>query len=159
MYLTTSRKPSLTSKRLCRALAALLPRGIYENRGKKGIGEVADRARQLGKSRVLLLYENQGNPDKFVFMDVGKGWSWLSPEVKVTKLGQVPKMEFKTKELRLEGEKKEELANLFNLEEPSNDEELRLVLSSDNWSFYSGKKKLFSLGVSYGIQGSAGNPA
>ncbi len=150
MYLTTSRKPSILSKRLCRALAALFPRGIYENRGKKSIEEVAGRARQLGKSRVLLLYENQGNPDKMQFMDVGKNWEWLTPEVKIAKLGQIPQLKMKTKEIRLEGEKKEELANLFNFESSANDVEIRLVLSQDSWSFYSGSKKLFSFGVSYG---------
>ncbi|MFH1470131.1 MAG: hypothetical protein ABIF01_00120 [Candidatus Micrarchaeota archaeon] len=152
MYLTTSRKPSITSKRLCRTLSALLPRGIYENRGKKSIEEVADRARQLGKSRVLLLYERQGNPDKLQFMGVGGEWKWLSPEVKITKLSQIPKLELRTKELRLEGEKKGELANLFNLEEPKDDDSVRLVLAIDSWSFYSGTKKIFSMGVSYGVQ-------
>ncbi|MFH0817139.1 MAG: hypothetical protein V1909_00720 [Candidatus Micrarchaeota archaeon] len=157
MYLSTSRKPSILSKRLCKTLSALLPRGIYENRGKKSIEEVADRARKLGKSRVLLLYEHHGNPDKFQFMDVGKNWEWLSPEVKITKLGQIPQLKSKTKELRLEGEKNKEFANLFNLESSNGEEEVRLILSSDNWSFYSGSKKLFSIGVSYGIQGDSGN--
>ena len=149
MYVTTSRKPSILSKRLCRALSALFPRGIYENRGKKSIEEVADRARQLGKSRVLLLYEHQGNPDKMQFMNVGTDWEWLTPEVKITKLGQIPQLKMKTKEIRLEGEKKEELAKLFNFEDSSNDGDIRLVLSSENWSFYSGSKKIFSFGVSY----------
>ena len=150
MYISTSRKPSLTTKRLCRVLARLLPRGIYENRGKKNIEDVASRAKKLGKSRVLLIYEHKGNPQKMTFMGVGKEWGWLSPEIKIEKLGKLPVLDFRTNSLKLEGEMEKKLANLFNFEDVEG--EVSLSLDANEWSFYSGRKKIFSIGVSYGRQ-------
>jgi hypothetical protein len=157
MYLTTSRKPSLTTKRLCRVLARLLPRGTYENRGKKSIEDVVSRAKKLGKSRVLLIYEHKGNPDKMTFMEIGKEWNWLSPEIRIEKLGKLPILNSRTNHIKLDGEMEEKLENLFNLEEPKDDGETILGLGIDSWSFYSGKKKVFSFGVSYGVQGNPGD--
>jgi rRNA maturation protein Rpf1 len=92
MYITSSRKPSLITKRLGRTFARLLPRGAYENRGKKNVDEIAARAKALGKSRALLIYENKGNPEKLVFMEIGKEWMWLSPQIRIIKLGKLPEI-------------------------------------------------------------------
>ena len=56
MLVTTSRKPSVLTKRLGRALACFIPFGRYDNRGKSGIEELAAKARVLGKR---LLFTDQ----------------------------------------------------------------------------------------------------
>lgn len=149
MYITSSRKPSLTTKRLGRTLARLLPRGIYENRGKKSVEEIAARAKTLGKSRAMLVHEHKGNPEKLVFMEIGKEWKWLSPQVRIIKLGKLPKIEIKSTSMEIIGTEKNELSGLFNLEKTP-DPDIVLESEEESWSFFSGKKKLLSFGVVYG---------
>jgi len=84
MYLTTSRKPSPETKRLCEALASLVPFCVFENRGKKGIEDVIAQCRMLGKSRVCFVYEAKGNPSRIAFAKVShKGWDWMLPEIAI----------------------------------------------------------------------------
>ncbi|MEW6328978.1 MAG: hypothetical protein AB1468_02565 [Candidatus Micrarchaeota archaeon] len=117
-YVTTSRKPSLTTKRLCRLLAALLPRGVYENRGKKGIEDIFERAKSLGKRRALLVYEQNGNPSSISFMKINGSWEWLEPEIKISgvKMGTA-KIREQPEGMRISGERKRELARLFDFDE------------------------------------------
>ncbi|MFH1448620.1 MAG: hypothetical protein ABIG39_07195 [Candidatus Micrarchaeota archaeon] len=149
MYLSSSRKPSLTTKRLCRALSKLLPRGAYENRGKKSIDSIVSRARKLGKSRVLLIYEDNGNPEKIIFMQVGKDWGWLSPEIMISKLGVIPQSIQRSNSLKLSGPMASKLSHLFNLETSADETDCSLLLGKTMWSFYIHKRKLFSFGVLY----------
>lgn len=149
MYITTSRKPSLNTKRLCRTLSYLFPRGIYENRGKKSIDQIASRAKKLGKSRVLLVYEENGNPDKIAFMAIGKEWSWLNPEIKLKKLGNSIKDIPKAKELGVTGKMSGKLSTLFNLEYPEGDIDIHLTVEKTKWIFSKAKKEIFSFGVIY----------
>ncbi len=78
IYVTTSRKPSQATRRLAKWLALLFG-GESENRGKRGVGEVVERASRKGFLRVLFIYEAKGNPSKLVFFDEEKGW--LEPEI------------------------------------------------------------------------------
>ncbi len=71
IYITTSRKPSVLTRRLARWLVALLG-GKTENRGKRSIAEIVERAGALGLSRVLVIGEDHGNPRKFSFLEGGE---------------------------------------------------------------------------------------
>ena len=73
VYVTTSRKPSLTTRRLAKELARAL-RAESENRGKRSVQEILERAEAKGHSRCLLIYEDNGNPSKLCFLEKGK---WL----------------------------------------------------------------------------------
>jgi rRNA maturation protein Rpf1 len=72
LYITTSRKPSVLTRRLVHWLVALLG-AKSENRGKRSIAEIVERADALGISRVLLIGEDHGNPRKFAFLE-GNEW-------------------------------------------------------------------------------------
>lgn len=115
-YVTTSRKPSLTTKRLCRALAGLLPRGVYENRGKKSIDDVYARAKSLGKRRVLLVYERDGNPSSISFMKINNSWEWLEPEIRISGVRMSAAKGARSPGARIIGEKSKTLARLFGIE-------------------------------------------
>lgn len=71
IYVTTSRKPSVLTRRLTRWLVALLG-GKTENRGKRSIAEIVERAAALGISRVLVIGEDHGNPRKLSFLENGE---------------------------------------------------------------------------------------
>ena len=71
IYVTTSRKPSVLTRRLARWLVALFG-GESENRGKRSVGEIIERASGLGLSRVLIIGEDHGNPRKLSFLEDGE---------------------------------------------------------------------------------------
>lgn len=72
LFITTSRKPSPTTRRLARWLSLLLG-GKSENRGKRGVAEIGERGLKAGFERVLFVYESHGNPDELAFLQDG-GW-------------------------------------------------------------------------------------
>ncbi|OIO26211.1 hypothetical protein AUJ14_02320 [Candidatus Micrarchaeota archaeon CG1_02_55_22] len=72
LFITTSRKPSVRTRRLAKWLAVLLA-GKNENRGKQSVQELLDAAREAGCNRILLVYESHGNPSKLSFLDES-GW-------------------------------------------------------------------------------------
>ncbi|MBI5228755.1 hypothetical protein HY991_01495 [Candidatus Micrarchaeota archaeon] len=76
LYITTSRKPSQLTRRFVKWLEFLLE-GEAENRGKRNIEEIAERARGKGFARILFVYEKKGNPERLCFYENG----WLEPEV------------------------------------------------------------------------------
>ena len=86
LYATTSRKPSVCTKRLCRLLCSLLPASSYENRGKKSIEDVVERARSLGCSRILIFSEEHGNPRSIRAINTNGEWSWHPVEILMRKI-------------------------------------------------------------------------
>ncbi len=150
-YITTSRKPSLTTKRLCRALAALLPRGFYENRGKKGIDDIFERAKSLGKRRALLLYEQNGNPASISFMRINDSWKWLEPEIKISGVRMsTAKIREQSAGARISGEKAKTLARLFDFDdaecgECDEDEITEIKVGAKEISFSRNKKIMIVL--------------
>ena len=72
IYVTTSRKPSMPTRRLAKWLVALLG-GEGENRGKRSLQEALERAEAKGFDRVLVINEDHGNPGKLSFVQ-GGGW-------------------------------------------------------------------------------------
>lgn len=127
IYITTSRKPSLLTRRLCKTLSKILPNSKYENRGKKSIDEVFERAKLLGKRRALLVYEKHANPSKILFMEIkARKWNWLEPELTISKIRFLKISNELPDEITIEGEKKEILENLFDFENPEGDELITL---------------------------------
>lgn len=72
LYITTSRKPSATTRRLAKWLARLL-HGESENRGKRSVSEIMERAENAGLDGVLVIGESHGNPSKLSFI---RGGEW-----------------------------------------------------------------------------------
>jgi rRNA maturation protein Rpf1 len=149
IYITTSRKPSLLTRRLCRILSKLLPNSIQENRGKKSIDAVFERAKLLGKRRALLVYERNGNPSKILFMEIkGRSWNWLEHEFLISgiKLLKIPNEI--PEEIKIEGENKI-LENLFDFETPESDEFITLKISRNELKFFNKGKEI---GVKFKVE-------
>lgn len=96
-YITTSRKASQVTRRLARSLSHFFPESRYENRGKRDIGSVLARARQLGFTRVVFVYESHGNPSEIDFIDVcNDSWSRVGRlSFAAVEVGKVPKGEYR----------------------------------------------------------------
>ncbi|NYZ78160.1 hypothetical protein H0N96_02040 [Candidatus Micrarchaeota archaeon] len=128
LYITTSRKPSQSTRKLARWFA-LLTGAVSENRGKSSVGECVERARVLGMTRLLFVYEKQGNPVELAFYDASaqsesenEGGAWLEPSIAILgvsfpeekqKLGRAFK-HVRVKPLDAEGE---EVKKLFAFEQ------------------------------------------
>ena len=130
LFITTSRKPSAQTRKLARWFARLLG-GECENRGKRSVDEVMQRAAAQGFSRVLFIHDKNGNPAELVFRDEAEGW--LEPSIGVSgtvipEKGSGPRVratdEVKAKTLDSAGEK---IAALFGLSESSNEDALVLI--------------------------------
>ena len=69
---------------LCRCLASALPRAVCENRGEKSVEDIVDRARLLGKTRVVFIHGKGGKASGMHFARVrAASWEWLEPAVKL----------------------------------------------------------------------------
>ncbi|MFH1442512.1 MAG: hypothetical protein ABIG96_00605 [Candidatus Micrarchaeota archaeon] len=73
LYISTGRKPSVTTRKLARLLSLIL-NAKYENRGKRSVDDVCERAEKSGCSRIAFIYEKKGNPSSIQFFDSEKGW-------------------------------------------------------------------------------------
>lgn len=140
VYITTSRNPSSKTKTLCRALSSVLPESIYESRGGKNTERIFSRAKLLGKSRVLLVYETSGVPSKICFMKVkAHSWEWVGEELSISRFrvykipGELPR------EVVPVGERKEEFEELFDFDKPESDDFIELRYEKKALSFSYGK--------------------
>ncbi len=71
MLITTSRKPGQLTRAMARTVADALG-AAYLNRGKAGVDAVMAEAEKAGASRVLFIWERQGNPSRLVVFDLEK---------------------------------------------------------------------------------------
>ena len=78
LYVSTSRKPSVLSRKLVRWLA-LLCGGMTENRGKRSVFECMQRAESKGFKRLAFVYEKYGNPSELAFFQ----GQWLNPVIEI----------------------------------------------------------------------------
>lgn len=153
MLVTTSRKPSVLTKRFGRLLAKLLPFGLYENRGKMNVAEVAARAYTLGKSRACIVHEMKGNPVSLVFMTAGDSWQWLSPELYISKIKIAKESPAHPCEsISIEGKMKREMENLVlpkSREIEDEEAEVKLQADEEMISFTIDGKEILSMNVRY----------
>lgn len=141
VYITTSKNPSEKTREFCRILSSILPRSVYESRGKKSIEQIFRRAKLLGKSRALLVYERKGDPAKICFMKIkAHSWEWIGGEINMVKfrVGRIPKK--LPDELMAEGK----LDVLFDFGKPEGDDFITCELNSKRIVF-SYKKPLLEL--------------
>jgi rRNA maturation protein Rpf1 len=146
VYVTTSKNPSQKSEILCKALSSVLPGSVHERRGKKSIEQIFMRAKLLGKSRVMLLYEVDGIPSKICFMKVkAHSWDWTGEELLISK-SRVYKLPAELpSELMLTGKRKSEFEEIFDFDRPEGDEFIELSCSKGELSFSYGSKPLVKL--------------
>jgi len=142
MYITTSRKPSDSTRVIARNISSFL-NSTYENRGKKSVEDVVSRARLLGFRRVMVISESKGNPNKLSFISISKSWDWMSPEM----LFSVATPQLKEKVGRLGKEvsvhaKDKDIADLFDIPDPVTDDTVTLSIQKDSITFRYGSKKL-----------------
>ncbi len=86
-YVTASKGGGKASVELCKSLASVLPRAVFERRGKKSMEGVVSRARKLGKPKVVIVTEKGGKPDAMRLVAVSaSSWAWLGEELKIRKV-------------------------------------------------------------------------
>ena len=71
MLITTSRKPGQLTRSVARVLSQVVG-GRFENRGKASFDHMAGLAEKWGLSRILFVWEKNGNPDRLGGFDLGK---------------------------------------------------------------------------------------
>jgi rRNA maturation protein Rpf1 len=147
MYITTSKNPSAETKDFSKKLCFFLGiYGKYENRGRKSIEDVIERAKKLGHSEILIVSEKDRKPSTISKIKIyGKDWYWAD-EIKFNK--------YVYKEKKGEKEKigKEmfevfvckELKNLFELDEPMSDTYSKITFEVKNKKIKKVKKIKFS---------------
>ena len=69
MLISTSRKPSQKTRKLCKNLSHTL-NYPYVNRGKSSIHDLQVKSKQLEQEGIILIYEIKGNPSKITFLDI-----------------------------------------------------------------------------------------
>ncbi|MEM3555836.1 MAG: hypothetical protein QXF56_03920 [Candidatus Micrarchaeia archaeon] len=145
VYITTSKNPSEKTKQLCRALSSILPHSVYESRGRKSIEQVFRRARVLGKSRAVLVYETHGVPSRMCFMRIkAHSWKWIEDEIALSNFKIYKLPNYLPDELAVSGRRKNELEALFDFPQPKGEEFIKLKSNSKKIIF-SYKKPLLEL--------------
>ena len=78
MYITTSRNPSNNTKEFSKKICFFLGiYGKYENRGRKSIEDVVNRAKKLGHSEILIISETNNRPSSISKIKIfGEKWFW-----------------------------------------------------------------------------------
>jgi len=143
MYITTSRKPSDSTRRLAKIISNFI--GPYENRGKKSIEEIVTRADGLGENRVMIISESGGNPNSISFISISKEWEWMSPELRISaKTDTIPSPRRLEKPVKYSGDKK--YSELFDFPEPDTDDTIEVWMDDKKISF-SYKKFKFIINI------------
>lgn len=83
----------------------------------------------LGKTRVLLVYEERGKPRRLVFMSTERAWRWLYPEIEIVEVSRKGKSGG-AEGVVLAGDMAGELAELFDFE-PVECEEDAVTVTAD----------------------------
>lgn len=146
VYITTSKNSSPKTRTFCEALCHLIPMSVNEQRGSKSIEQIFKRAKLLGKSRVLFIYEKNGIPFKLCFMKVmAHSWEWIGKEISIPKfrLHRIPKE--LPSELIIKGGRKKEFDELFDSCKPEGDEFVELRCDGHELSFSFGNKLLMEM--------------
>ena len=78
IYISTARKPTQNTRILAKALSRLL-KAEYENRGKRSMSDIVQRAENLGCRRLAFIYERHGSPTRIAFYEDG----WLPEEIRI----------------------------------------------------------------------------
>jgi len=144
IYITTSKKSSPKTQILCKALSYLLPNSINERRGKKSIEQIFIRAKLLGKSRVMFIYEKDGIPSRICLMKVkAHSWEWVGEELLISEFHLHRMPSELPGELTVSGGRGEEFGRLLDVEKPEDEDSIEMKCGRKKLSFsYSGKPLL-----------------
>jgi len=146
VYITTSKNPSQKTKTLCKAFSKLLPGSLSENRGRKSIEQIFMRAKLLGKSRVMLVYETDGLPSRICFMKVkAHSWEWAGAEIAISKFRVFKIPTELPDEITANGPRGKEFDVLFDFDKPEGEDFIELRCERKNLSFVHRGKKLMEL--------------
>ena len=146
VYITTSKGPSPKTRTFGEALSRLIPMSVNERRGSKSIEQIFKRAKLLGKSRVLFIYEKNGIPSKLCFMKVkAHSWQWIGEEIPIPKFHthRIPKE--LPSELMIKGDRKKEFEEIFDSCQPEGDEFVELKCDAHKLSFSYENKLLMEM--------------
>jgi hypothetical protein len=124
-YVSTSRKPSVRTRKLARWLPILLG-GKSENRGKRSVRELVSRAEKNGLPKLLLVYEDHGNPSQLWLLDEEDWRACVNISVKKDK--SVPKgKRVNSRMLTGSGKVGRKIAELLSSDEPEEEPAGRLL--------------------------------
>jgi len=146
VYITTSKNPSPKTRTFGEALSRLVPISVNERRGSKSIEQIFKRAKLLGKSRILFIYEKNGIPSKLCFMKVmAHSWQWIGEEISIMqfRLHKIPKE--LPSELITKGDREKEFGELFDSCKPEGDEFVELTCDRHKLSFSYENKLLMEM--------------
>ncbi|MFH1107324.1 MAG: hypothetical protein V1787_05510 [Candidatus Micrarchaeota archaeon] len=150
-FVSTCRKPRQRTRRIARLLALLLG-SKYENRGKRSVGEVMERADLAGFSRVAFLHERHGALSRIEFYDAGLGWL---PEILEVKGAEIPESRFRVPpefSFKAEDRGGGEIARLFQMAQSeveglTEGAGVLAILSSDRLEFSARGEKRLSMDI------------
>jgi len=139
MYITTSRKPSDKTRKIARLFANFI--GTYENRGKKSIEELVERAKELGENRIMILSESKGNPNTINIISINEEWAWIEPEIIFSiESNKIPDTKKIGKQVKYKGDK--QYSHLFDSQEPDTDDVILVDMNDKRLSFSYKKSKI-----------------
>lgn len=144
MLITSSRKPSASTRTLCKHLASFFGCD-YPNRGKMGMGEVLDLSRD---TPLIIVGEYHGNPGSIVFYD-DEGHCVLSLHISMLSTGFLyPRKSGVIPSIVGDGELVSFISDVLYPDGPNDSSvSLSLVISGDRMDFNEQDKVLFSLRV------------
>jgi len=146
VYITTSKNPSLKTRTFCEALSRLVPMSSLEQRGSKSVEQISKRAKLLGKSRVLFVYEKNATPSEMCFMKVkAHSWEWAGEGISISKFRVHKIPSGLPSEMIMKGDRKEEFEELLDSCKPEGDDFVELRCSKSKLSFYYEKRPLMEM--------------
>ncbi|HEV8289507.1 MAG TPA: hypothetical protein VGQ00_00955 [Candidatus Norongarragalinales archaeon] len=133
LLITTSRKPSVLTRKLCRWLAFVL-KAECENRGKRSLPEMEQLANKKGRRRLLFIGEKNGNPSTLSFFE--DEWIWPEIVLKNVKMPQAKPSRSRPATISFNAldKKSEEIAQLFLLEKES-EPDVEMIASKNKIEF------------------------
>ncbi|MCX8197905.1 MAG: hypothetical protein N3F07_01780 [Candidatus Micrarchaeota archaeon] len=157
MLITTSKKPSLSSKKLARVLFAAIPGSSLEFRGKRSLERLMLKAKKSKMARLCAIYQKNGEPCQLRFMRISEGeCSWLGDSISIRKVFRLkmPKRGQKAASLRIAGSMSGKLRRLFGISSQAGQEcrekaEAAVKSSASRLSVMLDGEKMLELGVRY----------
>jgi hypothetical protein len=140
MIITTSRRPSGRSRRLCKELESVIPLSEYVLRGKKGLRELITLSEEKGAERLVII-TSKGDTLSLIFYSGWKILGELSGSVMLRKELHIPKMKPLCEDVpflvQSEEEDAKKIAHLFGADLYEGDDAYTFMVFARGWiDFY-----------------------
>lgn len=140
MIITTSRRPSGRSRRLCKELESVIPLSEYVLRGKKGLRELLTLSEEKGAER-LVIVTSKGDTLSLIFYSGWQILGELSGSVILRKELHIPRMKPLSEDVpflvQSEEEDAEKIAHLFGADLYEGDDAYTFMVYGRRWiDFY-----------------------